>query len=409
MIGRQVSIAIIGGGPSGLCLGALLHKQGVPFTIYELREKPSNSMLSTPSGMLDLHEESGLAAIRACGLWEQFLPHTTDCGETTIIISKDGTVTHKDFGDLSHRPEIARNSLTHLLHSALPAESVKWNHKLLEATRTANGKISLDFGDNHVEDYDFVVGADGAWSRIRPLLTDATPCYGGISYATLHILKATTKYPELAAMVGPGSCFILGNKNGLVTHRSVNDSISMYVGVTDDDESVMQNRTSAARTLAQWKEMLLGDPALFAGWSDEILHLLSTACDEEAAKSGPQAPPLKPLYMLPIGHEWKAGRGVAVIGDAAHLMMPWAGEGVNLAMWDALDLAGAVTKAWKEADDAASFQEVLMPYMAEFEQQMFARSRAAAEETWSNSKLIFSENGAKAMGDLMASYGPPPA
>lgn len=407
MTTEQASIAVIGGGPSGLCLGALLQKQGIPFTVYELRDKPSDSMLSTPSGMLDLHEESGLAAIRACGLWEQFLPLTAECGESLVIIGKDGTVRHKDFGDLSYRPEIARNSLTHLLLSAVPAESVKWNHKLLEATRAASGKISLDFGDSGIKEHDFVVGADGAWSKIRPLLTGVKPYYGGVSYATLHILNATAKYPELAAMVGPGSCFILGNNNGLVTHRSVNDSISLHVSVADGDEHAMQNKTSDL-TLAQLKDMLLGDPMLFAAWGGEIRHLLSTACDEEAALSGPQAPPLKPLYMLPVGHEWEAGRGAALIGDAAHLMMPWAGEGVNLAMWDALDLAAAITKAWKQANDAASLQEALLPYVAAFDREMFARSRVAAEETWSNSKILFSEDGAQAMADLMASFGPPP-
>ena len=60
----MASIAIVGGGPSGLCLGVLLHKQGIPFTIYELRERPCQDAASTPSGMLDLHEESGTSSSR---------------------------------------------------------------------------------------------------------------------------------------------------------------------------------------------------------------------------------------------------------------------------------------------------------------------------------------------------------
>lgn len=68
-------IAIIGAGPAGLTLGALLHKHAIPFTIFELRQKPTAGELSKPSGMLDLHEGSGLAAIRECGLYDEFLKH----------------------------------------------------------------------------------------------------------------------------------------------------------------------------------------------------------------------------------------------------------------------------------------------------------------------------------------------
>ena len=61
-------IAIVGGGPSGLALGQLLHQRGIRATIYELRAKSTPEELAEPSGVLDLHEESGLAAMRECGL-----------------------------------------------------------------------------------------------------------------------------------------------------------------------------------------------------------------------------------------------------------------------------------------------------------------------------------------------------
>ncbi|ODA81318.1 hypothetical protein RJ55_04283 [Drechmeria coniospora] len=401
------SIAIVGAGPAGLCLGALLHKEGIPFTIYELRQKPTEEALSTPSGMLDLHQESGLAAIRACGLWDRFLPLTADCGEDDVIIAKDGTVVHRDDGGVTYRPEIARNSLAHLLLSATPPTAVRWAHKLLAATRTREGRIRLDFGPDGTSEHDFVVGADGAWSKVRPLLTDVKPQYGGISFNTLHILRVTENHPELTSMIGPGSCMILGDAKGLFTHRCTNDSVSLYVAVADDDERHWADQTRQL-SLAELKNLLLSSPSLFASWGELNKKLIASACDGEVELSGPLAPPLKPLYMLPVGHRWEAKAGVALVGDAAHLMMPWAGEGVNLALWDALDLAAAITGAWRASSDDASFSDALTTRVADFDNRMFARTKKAAEETLSNAQLIFGENGAQALADLMASFGPRP-
>ncbi|KAM4055779.1 FAD binding domain-containing protein [Hirsutella rhossiliensis] len=410
---KRPSIAIVGAGPSGLCLGALLHQRGIPFTIYELRDRLSPAALSAaPSGMLDLHEASGLAAIRSCGLWHRFLPLTADCGQGTIVMDRDGTVQYRDDGGGgdANRPEIARNELVGLLLSATPAESVAWGHKLRGAAPTADGRVQLDFGDRGTREHDFVVGADGAWSRVRGLVTDVGPRYGGISYATLHIAGATDRRPALADMVGDGSCFILGGGNGLVSHRGARGAISVHVSAASDDEHALQDRTRDLDP-EQWRRVLLGDAALFGSWSPAVHELISAGCDEEAARAGSSGPPpMKPLYMLPVGHEWPARPGVALVGDAAHLMMPWAGEGVNLALRDSLDLAEAIAKAWDEyssSPESQSFPDVLLLHVAGFDRAMFARARIAAQETWTNSKLLFSQDGARAMADLMASFGAP--
>ncbi|KAH0524133.1 hypothetical protein TsFJ059_009040 [Trichoderma semiorbis] len=400
------SIAIIGGGPSGLCLGVLLHKHGIPFTLYELRDKPDNSALLTPSSMLDLHQESGLAAIRACGLWEDFQKHILDCSEELVVMNKHARVTHRDNGGPGpqSRPEIACNTLTHLLLASIPTERINWECKLLSASRTSTNRISLDFGPKGIFEHDFVVGADGAWSKIRNLITTVQPYYGGMQYLTLDILNATTRYPALSTLVGSGSCFILGSKKGVVSHRGVQDSIRLYVGVSTEDETPFCE-PSAVLEAGSLKKDLIDSSDLFGTWGEQVKDLISTAVDETpATANATQLSEPKPLYMLPIGHAWEAQPGVAIIGDAAHLMMPWAGEGVNLALWDSLDLANTIIQSWDKAENAAEFQHIMTPLVLEFDKKMFERSKRAAEETWQNSKMLFSDDGAQAMADMMAAF-----
>jgi 2-polyprenyl-6-methoxyphenol hydroxylase-like FAD-dependent oxidoreductase len=115
------------------------------------------------------------------------------------------------------------------------------------------------------------------------------------------------------------------------------------------------------------------------------------------------------MYILPAGNAWEHRTGATVIGDAAHLMGPWAGEGVNLAMWDSLLLTHIISKAHETAGkDAVSFQSVLDPLMKDFEVNMVARAKEKAEESFSNGQMMFGEDGAKAFAEFFLSFGPPP-
>ncbi|MCJ1359964.1 MAG: hypothetical protein MMC33_009967 [Icmadophila ericetorum] len=372
-------IAIVGGGPSGLALGQLLHQNGIRATIYELRAKSTQEELAKPSGMLDLHEESGLTAMRECGLWDGFQVAVGDWSESMRVINSDGVVLHTDEGELASRPEIARKALTQLLIQKVPSDIIKGNHKITTVRSNRNAstgatEITFDLGAKGTAAYDFVVGADGAWSRIRKLLSDTQPFYSGAQYVTATVRHASTKYPHLFELSGSGTLCALGGGNAIMTQRGPQDSIRLYAAVSTPHEHWARAARLEGKTAAEVKTTLLGDEKLFCKWAPALQDLLAMACDEETKDNPGCEADIKPYYMLPVGHRWEHRTGTTLVGDAAHLMLPWAGEGVNLALWDSLDLAH-VLAAVPEAADAAAWQVALEPRMREFEEIMLAKSR----------------------------------
>ncbi|KAF2813022.1 FAD/NAD(P)-binding domain-containing protein [Mytilinidion resinicola] len=405
-------IAIVGGGPAGLTTAVLLHKDSIPFTIFELRQKPTDEELAKPSGMLDLHEESGIAALRECGLFDDFQKLTGECTEAQKVADKDGNILYRDEGEKSERPEISRHNLTKLLISHIPAAQITWGRKLLAATSSITAsrhtEIELDFGPHGKQTFDLVIGADGAWSSVRKLLTGVKPRYEGRQNITLTIREVTKKYPHLSDLVGTGTFASLGGRHGVMSQRGPQDSARIYIFLTIDEENFATKSGLASQTATAAKERILSDSALIGAWGPVIKELVTVACKEETGDNPGAMVDIKPLYVLPVDNAWEHRTGATIIGDASHLMGPWAGEGVNLAMWDSLLLAHAIVKAHETAGkDATAFQRALDPLVKEFEVDMAARSKEKAEESKKNGETMFGEDGAKAFVEFFNIHGPP--
>lgn len=403
-------IAIIGGGPAGLTVGVLLHKHGVPFTIFELRQKPTVEELAQPVGMLDLHEESGLAALKKCDLFDDFIPLTGDCAQVMKISDKDGNIvfTHGDDGE-GDRPEVSRHALNQLLISKLPDKAIKWSQKLLAAnstTRFGHTEVELDFGSQGKQVFDLVIGADGAWSRVRNLLTDVQPQYSGRQVITVTIRQITQKYPHLVDLVGPGTFFALGNRHGVTVQRGSQDSARMYIFITTPDEHFATTFCIGSQTAASAKTKILDDNGLLGQWGARIKELVTIACDEESKHNSGANVDIKPVFGLPEGHLWAYKPGTTLIGDVVHLMPP-SGEGVNIGMLDAMLLSDAIVKAHEtNSKDAASFQSELNPLIEAFEVEMAARAKEAAEQSYQLNEKLFAEDGVTATIEFFESFEP---
>lgn len=406
----RLRIAIVGAGPGGLTMGALLHQKRIPFTIFELRPKPTEKELQRPAGSLDLHEGSGLAAIRELGLYDVFRTMNDDCTQVMKLVNKEGTIVHCEEDENSvagqDRPEIARNKLNQLLYDQIPPSTVRWQHKLISAqlhTQNEQVETELDFGPaGGKETFDLVIGADGAWSKVRALVTDVKPKFAGQHFITTSIQGITSKYPHLAHLVGSGSFTALGDKHGVISQRAANDTARIYTLIYTKDEDWGIKQGLQSKTPAEVKSVLLeGDSAPLKRFGPVIKELISVACDEEEATDPGAFVENRPLYTLydtPAGHPWKHQPGVTLLGDAAHLMPP-NGEGVNMAMEDAMRLTEAIVSAQNIASERQiSEREALTPLLETYETEMFARASDIAKETEQLLGAMYgSDNGAEDM------------
>lgn len=407
----QFRIAIVGAGPAGLTLGVLLHKRGIPCTVFELRQAFTDEELAKPAGSLDLHEESGLAALREAGLYEEFTTLIDDCTEAQRIANLHGQVIYAEGDDQDgERPEISRHKLIKLLLSHLPPSSFKWGHKLLSARHinsAGDPEVELDFGDKGTHTFDLVIGADGAWSKIRSLLTNERPQYVGIQSVNLNLRNVTSAHPHLAELIGSGTFMALGNRHGVCAQRSVSDSARIYLFVSTEDEHFAESKNLKGKTPLQAKDTFLADDSVFGQWGANIKELVSVTCDDHTADNAGEEIDIKALHKLPAGHSWKHQAGATLIGDAAHLMNPPAGEGVNIAMQDALLLSQAIIKAYddKSKVDTASLKAAMDPLVAQFEQEMVPRAQEMADGTAEVNEIMFCRNdGAQVMTDWFNSF-----
>ncbi|KAM0316928.1 hypothetical protein ACHAO8_002731 [Botrytis cinerea] len=380
-------IAIAGAGPGGLILARLLQHNGIQCTVFEL---DANRDARSQGGIIDLHADMGQRAIREAGLMEEFQKHSLPDADSMKLVKADGTVAwdennKNDESDsirqARDRPEIDRARLRDILLDSVEPDSIRWNSKIVsvEPNESNPAQFDLHFADQVAEGFDLVIGADGAWSKVRRLVSAQVPEYSGVSMVELTARNVSEKKQWLSDYVGKGSFFMFDEGRGIICQRNGYDGIRVYAGVRKPESWIKDcgiDWENPIEAREQLTEQYFGDV------HDNLKRLLSEATDTLIARS---------LYMLPVGFKWESRSGVTLLGDAAHLMTPFAGVGVNVALNDAMLLTHALLKQKDnfEADLKGSLKQAI----EEYEEQMFVIAKKNMEKTYQGLKLHFSADG----------------
>jgi len=355
-------VAIIGAGPVGLTLARLLQQQGVAVAVYE---RDTNAQARIWGGTLDLEEATGQQALHQAGLLAHYFAAAKPMGR--VIADDQGTVFFSTEPNPVN-PEINRNELRKILLASLAPGTVAWDRQLtgLEAHE---GKWVLRFAQPAEAVADVVIGANGGLSSVRPYVTDAEVAATGTFIIQGEVAEPARTCPDVYHLCGETTHILMTACHGISLVVNPDNNGTMAYGVTFKEPADWQNGPGLNfRDPAGISDFLC---AMFAQWSQGYQQLFRATSVFVGL----------PARLLSVETPWKSTRPlpITLVGDAAHLMPPFAGKGVNTGLRDALVLAANLTTGTFATVEAA---------IRDYEQQMVGYAQAAQRETSENEAAL---------------------
>ena len=372
-------IAIIGAGPGGLTLARLLQMNDVEVKVYE---RDINKDARAKGATLDLHDESGLAALRAAGLMSAFMVNYRPGADRLRIVDKHANIVLEDNEEKEgerFRPEIDRGPLQNILLDSLQPDTVVWDRQFV-ALKPNDGGWQIEFKNGTTAFADIVIGADGANSKVRPYITPIKPFYAGVTAVEGAVYKSEAACPGIHKLLNGGKIFAMDEAKSLIVSSKGDGSLVFYPGFKKDENWTREcgiDFTNKAQVLAWFKTE-------YAGWGEIWDELFENASSSFVPR---------PQYCMPLDQTWEALPNLTMLGDAAHLMPPYAGEGVNMAMLDALELSRYLLN--KNYPDTLSA-------IAIYETRMRKRASETADMTLQSTEALHTEGAIEFMMSVIS-------